>query len=90
MKITIDGKEVVTREEAARRIGITVSGLGQQTKNKKIKAINVTGRFRLYPIDDVERYIAEVKGKNGFASPTHPLFGKRGGGGARKKRQGAQ
>lgn len=90
MKIEIDGREVLTRHEAAARIGIDVMTLKQQATKGRIGTIIVTEKFTAYPVEEVERYIAEVKGKNGFGSPTHPLFGKRGGGGARKKRQGAQ
>jgi len=76
--------EVLTVNEAAERLALSPTTLRHQIANGVFNAMRLGGRY-VVTIEEVERYNEERKGKHGFANPAHPLYGKRGGGGRRKK-----
>ena len=80
----IGGTEVLTLTQAAQRSGLSANTLRTQVKNGVLPA-TLAGKTYLVTADDLDRYISEHKGRHGVANPTHPLYGKRGGGGRRKK-----
>ncbi len=79
----IGGEEVLTLREAAERLGLSPQTLYLQVRRGRLAATK-KGREYLVLGSEVERYRDEVQGKSGFAADTHPLHGKRGGGGRRK------
>lgn len=77
--------EVLTLTEAAERLGVKRNTLVQQVQKGALDA-TLSGHVYLVTADEVERYRAEHRGHKGsFQNPDHPLHGKRGGGGRRKK-----
>lgn len=79
----VDGQEVYAAADAAACLGVSVSSLRVQRVRGKISGIKV-GRDYVYAAAEIDRYRREVSGRRGFAASTHPLHGKRGGGGKRK------
>ncbi len=82
MKIGDD--EVLTLKEAAELIGLSPQTLYLQVRRGKLAATKKGREFLVFK-SEAERYARETKGKSGFAAPSHPLHGKRGGGGRPKK-----
>jgi excisionase family DNA binding protein len=82
--VRIGDDEVLTLKEAAEMIGLSPQTLYLQVRRGKLAATK-KGREFLVLRSEVERYDRETKGRSGFAAPSHPLYGKRGGGGRRKK-----
>lgn len=80
----IGDEEVLTLSQAAERLGVTRSTLAQQAK-KGILHATLAGKVYLVTAKEIERYARDVKGRTGFAAKSHPLHGKRGGGGRPKK-----
>jgi excisionase family DNA binding protein len=80
----IGGIEVLTLTEAAERSGLSPNTLRAQIKNGVLPA-TLAGKTYLVTADDLAQYVDERKGRHGVANPSHPLHGKRGGGGRRKK-----
>jgi excisionase family DNA binding protein len=76
--------ELLTLKQASERIGVSPNTLAIQAKKGALKAVKM-GRSYLITADELARYDAQRKAPRGFASPDHPLHGKRGGGGRRKK-----
>lgn len=76
----IGGEDVLTLREAAERLGLSPQTLYLQVRRGRLAATK-KGREYLVLGSEVERYRDEVQGKSGFAAPSHPLHGKRGGGG---------
>ncbi len=76
--------ELLTLKQASARIGVSPNTLAIQAKKGALKAVKM-GRSYLITADELARYDAQRKAPRGFASPDHPLHGKRGGGGRRKK-----
>lgn len=79
----IGDEEVLTTTQAAERIGVSPDTLQSQIRRGKIAAERF-GRQWMIKANELQRYRDEVQGKHGFAAPSHPLHGKRGGG-RRKK-----
>lgn len=79
--------EMFTIQEAAAKSGLSTSTLTRQIANGALVAEKMLGRWFVTP-ENLERYVQEHKGKQGFAQTSHPLHGKRGGGGRKKKEQG--
>jgi excisionase family DNA binding protein len=79
----IGDEEVLTLKEAGELIGVSPQTLYLQVRRGKLEATK-KGREFLVLKSEVERYARETKGRSGFAAPSHPLYGKRGGGGRRK------
>jgi len=75
--------EVLTLTQAAEHTGLSPNTLRAQIKNGVFPAMLV-GKTYLVTADDLKTYIETHKGRHGVASPSHPLYGKRGGGGRRK------
>lgn len=73
----------MTLSQAAERLGLSRKTLVAQAKKNALHA-TLTGNVYLVTAEEVERYRDEVRGRHGFANPSHPLHGKRGGGGRRK------
>jgi excisionase family DNA binding protein len=82
--VKIGDVEVFSVTEAAERIGIAPGTLRVQIHNGAVKAEKIGGRY-LVTAEEVERYRSENKGKHGVANPNHPYYGRRGGGGRRKR-----
>jgi excisionase family DNA binding protein len=80
----IGDEEVLTIPQAAARLGVTPDTLRQQVKRGKLHATRAGGIY-LLTATEVARYDRERQQPRGFANPDHPLYGKRGGGGRRKK-----
>jgi excisionase family DNA binding protein len=80
----IGDEEVLTLREAADLIGLSPQTLYLQVRRGKLAATK-KGREFLVLKSEVERYERETKGRSGFAARTHPLHGKRGGGGRPKR-----
>jgi len=76
--------EVLSITEAAKRLNVAPVTLRLQIQNGALRATKVGGRY-LVTADDLAAYDGRRKQPRGFASPDHPLYGKRGGGGRRKK-----
>lgn len=77
-------------QNAAARLGLkSADGLRRQAIKGVLRAEKVgTGRHGVWMVheDEVERYRREHLGqRTGFHDPRHPLYGKRGGGGRRKR-----
>jgi excisionase family DNA binding protein len=81
------GVEVYSVAEAAARIGVAPVTLRLQIQHGALRASKVGGRY-LITADDLAAYDERRKQPRGFARPDHPLFGKRGGGGRRRKGRG--
>ena len=80
----IGDTEVLTLVQAAERSGLSPNTLRAQIRNGVLPA-TLAGKTYLVTAEDVAAYVETHKGRHGVASPTHPLHGKRGGGGRRKK-----
>ncbi len=80
----IGDDEVLTVNQAAERIGVSVTTLYSQIQHGKIQARRF-GRQWMLTASEVRRYIDEVRGKRGFAATSHPLHGKQGPGHRRRK-----
>lgn len=79
------GDEVFyTVAEAAEHLGLSPRTIRAQIKNGALDGIMV-GRSLIISERKVKEYDERRKGPRGFASPDHPLHGKRGGGGRPKK-----
>ncbi len=76
--------EVLTLAQAAEHTGLSPNTLRAQIKNGVLPAM-LAGKTYLVTADALETYVETHKGRHGVASPSHPLYGKRGGGGRRKK-----
>ncbi len=84
------GDEIVySLSEAAELLSLDRRTLYLQVRRGKLHA-TMSGREYRVLGSEVARYRAEVQGKHGFAAPSHPLHGKRGGGGRRKERRGTE
>jgi excisionase family DNA binding protein len=83
MEVT-ENDQVLTLAQAAELLGVTRATLAQQAKKGVLRA-TLAGSVYLVTAKEVERYRREIRGKTGFAAASHPLHGKRGGGGRRKK-----
>lgn len=83
----IGDEEVLTLKEAGERLALSPQTLYLQVRRGKLAATK-KGREYLVLASEVARYANEVQGKQGFANPDHPLHGKRGGGGRRKRGAG--
>ena len=79
----------MTLAELAATLGLKgPDSLRMQIKRGVLQAEKVGSGARalwLIKAEEAERYTREHAGKSGFASPDHPLHGKRGGGGRTKK-----
>lgn len=82
--VRIGDEEVLTLKEAAEMIGLSPQTLYLQVRRGKLTATK-KGREYLVLKSEIERYDREVKGKSGFAAPSHPLHGKQGPGHRRRK-----
>ncbi len=80
----IGDTEVLTLTQAAERSGLSANTLRAQVKNGVLPA-TLAGKTYLVTANDLEMYVETHKGRHGVASPSHPLYGKRGGGGRRKQ-----
>jgi excisionase family DNA binding protein len=80
----IGDEEVLTLKQASERIGVSVTTQQQQAKKGVLRA-HLMGKTWLVTATEIARYEREHKGRTGFAAESHPLHGKRGGGGRRKK-----
>jgi len=76
--------EVLTLAQAAEQAGLSPNTLRAQIKNGVLPA-TLAGKTYLVTVDDLETYVETHKGRHGVASPSHPLYGKRGGGGRPRK-----
>jgi excisionase family DNA binding protein len=83
-RMQIGEDEVLTIPQAAARLGVTPDTLRQQIKRGHLNATRAGGVY-LVTAREVARYDEYRKEPRGFARPDHPLHGKRGGGGRRKK-----
>lgn len=77
--------ELLTLAQAAERAGLSPHTLRAQIKNGVLPA-TLAGKTYLVTADDLAVYVETHKGRHGVASPSHPLYGKRGGGGRRRGR----
>lgn len=79
----------MTLIELAQRLDLTsTDGLRHQILRGVLRAEKVgTGAHAIWLVseEEADRYAREHRGRLGFASASHPLHGKRGGGGRRKK-----
>lgn len=80
----IGDEEVLTLKQAAERIGVSHKTLQLQAKSGVLKA-RLMGHTYLVTAAELAAYDERRKQVRGFARPDHPLHGKRGGGGRRKK-----
>lgn len=80
----IGDEEVLTLKQAAERIGVSHKTLQIQAKNGVLNA-RLMGNTYLVTVSALAAYDEQRKRARGFARPDHPLHGKRGGGGRRKK-----
>ncbi len=76
--------EVLTLAQAAEHAGLSPNTLRAQIKNGVLPA-TLAGKTYLVTTNDLEAYVETHKGRHGVASPSHPLYGKRGGGGRPRK-----
>jgi len=76
--------DMLTVTQAAARLGLQRATLLRQITRGTLHAKRL-GSIWVIAAAEVERYRHTHQGKTGFASPDHPLHGKRGGGGRRKK-----
>lgn len=81
----------MTLQELAQRLNLTsTDGLRHQIRRGVLSAEKIgTGAHAIWLIteEEADRYAREHRGRQGFASASHPLHGKRGGGGRRKRLQ---
>jgi len=75
--------EVLTVTQAAERLGLHRDTLLRQIKRGSLHAKRLGSVWTISAVE-VERYRHTHQGKQGVASPDHPLHGRRGGGGRRK------
>lgn len=80
----IGDDEVLSLKQAAERLGVRPETLAQQAKRGKLRA-TLVGHTYMVMGSDLAAYDELRKQARGFARPDHPLHGKRGGGGRRKK-----
>jgi len=85
-RMQIGDETVYTLSEAAALLGLDRRTLYLQVKRGKLRAAMSGREYRVLG-SEVERYRDEVQGKHGFAAASHPLHGKRGGGGRQRKEQ---
>jgi excisionase family DNA binding protein len=85
-RMQIGDQTVYSLSEAAALLGLDRRTLYLQVKRGQLRA-TMSGREYRVLSSEVERYREEVQGKHGFAAPSHPLYGTRGGGGRRRKEQ---
>jgi len=75
-------REMLTVTQAAGRLGLHRDTLLRQIAKGVLHAIRL-GSIWVVTGAEVERYRREHRGKHGFASPDHPLHGRRGSKGER-------
>ncbi len=81
----IGDEQVLSLQQAAERLNLSPNTLAKQAK-KGILHATLIGRSYAVTSSEVERYRREHLGqRTGFHDPTHPMHGKRGGGGRRKQ-----
>ncbi len=76
--------DMLSLQQAAERIGVGAHTLSQQAKKGVLRAVLI-GHSYVVTASELDRYRREHRGRQGFAARTHPLHGKRGGGGRPKK-----
>lgn len=79
-----DAPTMLTVSQAAERLGLDRSTLLRQIARGTLHATRLGSVWVITPAE-VERYRHTHLGKVGVASPDHPLHGRRGGGGRRKR-----
>ncbi len=79
-----EGKDMLTVTQAAEKLGLHRDTLLRQIQRGSLHAKRL-GSIWVIAAAEVERYRHTHQGKTGVASPDHPLHGKRGGGGRRRK-----
>lgn len=82
-RMQVGDEEVLTINQAAERIGVSVQTIYSQIQRGKIEARRF-GRQWMLTADEVRRYIEEIRGKQGFAAASHPMHGMKGPGHRRK------
>lgn len=75
--------EMLTIKQAAERIGVAPGTLSIQARTGRLKA-TLLGHTYVVRASDLAEYDEQRKVR-GVARPDHPLYGKRGGGGRRRK-----
>lgn len=75
---------MLSLQQAAARIGVTAHTLSQQARKGTLRAVLI-GHSYVVTASELARYERDHRGRQGFAARTHPLHGKRGGGGRPKK-----
>jgi len=83
-RMKIGDVEVFTLSEAADKYGIARKTLLTQIRRGNLTA-TLSGHTYIVTSEEMARYDEQRKQPRGFARPDHPLYGKRGGGGRRKK-----
>lgn len=76
--------EVLSLKDAGARIGVSANTLLIQIRNGALAARKI-GNMWVVTATDLAAYDERRKQARGFARPDHPLHGKRGGGGRRRK-----
>lgn len=84
MTDTLPDPDMFTVSQAAARLGLHRTTLLRQITRGALHAKRL-GSVWVISAAEVERYRHTHQGKQGVASPDHPLHGRRGGGGRRKK-----
>ncbi len=84
MTDTLPDPDMFTVSQAAARLGLHRTTLLRQITRGSLHAKRL-GSVWVISAAEVERYRHTHQGKQGVASPDHPLHGRRGGGGRRKK-----
>ncbi|MHB8648237.1 MAG: helix-turn-helix domain-containing protein [Thermomicrobiales bacterium] len=75
---------MLSLREAGERLGVSSGTLLVQIRNGALVAQKI-GTQWVVTVQDLAAYDERRKQPRGFARPDHPLHGKRGGGGRRKK-----
>lgn len=83
-RMKIGEVDVLTLTQAAEQSGLSPNTLRAQIKSGVLPAM-LAGKTYLVTANDLATYVETHKGRHGVASPSHPLYGKRGGGGRHKK-----
>lgn len=73
--MTDDDDELLSIKDAAERIGLKRNTLFKQIHRGAMK-VSKADRGYVVTVGELRRYEREHKGKRGFASPDHPLYGK--------------
>ncbi len=76
----LNGERVLTATETAQRLGIALATLRAQRLRGQIEGTKI-GREYFYTESEIREYRRTIQSARGFANPSHPLHGKRGGGG---------